>query len=93
MYYLIAFYQRNVELWCHAKSFPNAPRTKVFQTFMTAFAKLWTLPSEYMFCFIGSEQCVKIILSCKNGGLFSSLFKKIIPNNTTPTFQERAGVT
>ena len=26
MYYLIAFYQRIVELWCHAKNFPNAPR-------------------------------------------------------------------
>ena len=27
MYYLISFYQRIVELWCHAKNFPNAPRT------------------------------------------------------------------
>ena len=26
MYYLIAFYQRIVELWFHAKNFPNAPR-------------------------------------------------------------------
>ena len=26
-------------------------------------------------------------------GLFSSVFKKIIPNNTTPTFQEVGGVT
>ena len=26
MYYLIAFYQRIVELWCHAKNFPNDPR-------------------------------------------------------------------
>ena len=25
MYYLIAFYQRIVELWCHAKNFPNDP--------------------------------------------------------------------
>ena len=43
---------------------------------------------EYMFCFICSEQCIKIILSRKKCGLFSSVFKKIIPNNTTPTFQE-----
>ena len=26
MYYLIAFYQRVVELWCHATNFPNDPR-------------------------------------------------------------------
>ena len=26
MYYLIAFYQCIVELWCHAKNFPNDPR-------------------------------------------------------------------
>ena len=26
-------------------------------------------------------------------GLFSSVFKKIIPNNTTPTFTEVGGVT
>ena len=32
-----------------------------------------------------------IILSRKM--LFSSVFKKIIPNNTTPTFQEVGGVT
>ena len=28
MYYLIAFYQHIVELWCHAKNFPNDPRIK-----------------------------------------------------------------
>ena len=27
MYYLIAFYQRIVELWCRAKNFPNDHRT------------------------------------------------------------------
>ena len=26
MYYLIAFYQRIEELWCHAKNFQNDPR-------------------------------------------------------------------
>ena len=28
----------------------------------------------------------------QKGGLFSSAFKKIIPNNTTPTFQEAGEV-
>ena len=44
---------------------------------------------EYMFCFI----VAKIISSRKKCGLFSSVFKKIIPNNTIPTFQEVGGVT
>ena len=51
------------------------------------------MPIEYMFCFICSEQCIKIISSRKKCGLFSSVFKKIIPNNTTPTFTEVGGVT
>ena len=46
------------------------------------------MPIEYMFCFICSEQCIKIISLRKKCGLFSSVFKKIISNNTTPTFQE-----
>ena len=37
---------------------------------------------EYIFCFICSLQC-----------MFSSVFKKIIPDNTTPTFHEVGGVT
>ena len=48
---------------------------------------------EYMFCFICSERCLNIVSSRKNCGLFSSVFKKIIPNNTTPTFLELGGVT
>ena len=51
------------------------------------------MPIEYMFCFICSEQCIKIISPSKYCGLFSSVFKKIIPNNTTPTFLEVGGVT
>ena len=51
------------------------------------------MPIKYTFCFICSEQCIKIIPSCKKCGLFSSVFKKIILNNTTPTFQEVGGVT
>ena len=51
------------------------------------------MPFECMFCFICSEQCIKIISSLKKCDLFSSVFKKIIPNNTTPTFQEVGGVT
>ena len=51
------------------------------------------MPIEYIFCFICSKQCKKIISSRKKCGFFSSVFKKIIPNNTTPTFQEVGGVT
>ena len=51
------------------------------------------MPIEYMFCFICSEKFIKIISSRKKRGLFSSVFKKIIPYNTTPTFQEVGGVT
>ena len=49
-------------------------------------------PTEYMFCFICSEQFIKIISSRKKCGLFGSVFKKIIPYNTTPTCQEVGGV-
>ena len=45
---------------------------------------------EYMFCFICSEQCIKIISSRKKWSLFSSIFKEI---NATPTFQKVGGVT
>ena len=34
-----------------------------------------------------------IISSRKNCGLFSSVFKEIIPSNTTPNFLEVGGVT
>ena len=51
------------------------------------------MPIEYMFCLICSEQCIKIITSRKKCGLFSSVFKKIIPKNTTHTFTEVGGVT
>ena len=50
-------------------------------------------PIEHMFCFICSKQCIKSISSRKKFGLFSSVLKKIIPNDTTPTFQELGGVT
>ena len=51
------------------------------------------MPIEYMLCFICSKQCIKINSSRKKCGLFSSVFKKIVPYNTTPTFQEVGGVT
>ena len=35
------------------------------------------MPIEYMFCFICSKQCIKIISSRKKSGLLSSVFKKI----------------
>ena len=50
------------------------------------------MPIEYMFCFICSSLCIKTISSCKKCGVFSSVFKKTIPNNTTPTSQEMGGV-
>ena len=51
------------------------------------------MPIEYMFCFICSEQCIKRISLCTTCGLLSSVVKKIIPNKTTPTFQEVGEVT
>ena len=51
------------------------------------------MPIEYIFCFICSKQCINTILSHKKCGSFSSVIKKIIPNNTTPTFQEVGEVT
>ena len=51
------------------------------------------MPFAYMFCFISREQCIKSISSRKKSGLFSSVFKKSISNNTTPTFQEVGGIT
>ena len=51
------------------------------------------MPIEYGFRFICSEQCIKIISSRKKCGLCCSVFKKVIPNNTTPTLQGVGGVT
>ena len=51
------------------------------------------MPIEYIFCFICSEKYIKIISSRKKCSLFSSVFKKIIPNDTTTTYQEVGGVT
>ena len=44
-----------------------------------------------MFCFIYSQQCIKIISSHKMCGFIKYDFKKIIPNNTTPTFKKWVG--
>ena len=51
------------------------------------------MPIEYMFCFICSEYRMKIISSRKKCGFLSSACNKIIPNNTSPTFQQVGGVT
>ena len=51
------------------------------------------MPIEYIFCIICSKQCIRIISLRKKCRLFSSVSKKIIPYNTTPTFQEVGGVT
>ena len=51
------------------------------------------VPIEYMYCFICSNLlCIKIISSRKKCRLFCSVFQKIIPNNTTPSFQGVGGV-
>ena len=50
------------------------------------------VPIEYMFCFIWREQSIRIISLPKKCGMFSSVSKKIIPNNTTHIFQEVGGV-
>ena len=50
-------------------------------------------PIEYMFCFVYSQHYFIIISSRKMCGFFSSVFKEISPNNTTPTYQEVGGVT
>ena len=49
------------------------------------------MPIEHMFCFICKEQCIKIISSSKKFDLFNSVFKRMIPNNTTPTFKKWGG--
>ena len=49
-------------------------------------------PYYFMICFIYSQQCITIISYLKMCGFISSVFKKIIPNNTTTTFQEVGGV-
>ena len=51
------------------------------------------MPIEYVFCFICSKQCIKIISSRRKCGLCCSAFKKVIPNNTTDTLKEVGGVT
>ena len=81
-----------MEKW---QTFKNGIFFYFFNTFtincVTTVAR--KMPIEYMFCFICRKQCIKIISSRKKCGLFSSVFKKIIPNNTTPTFQVVSGVT
>ena len=44
-----------------------------------------------MLYFISSQQCLTNISSRKMCGHISSVFKKNIPNSTTPTFQEVVG--
>ena len=42
MYYLIAFYQRIVELWCQAMNFPNDPRIVHYKNKYLCVIKLKT---------------------------------------------------
>ena len=50
------------------------------------------MPIEYMFCFICNERCIKSFRRAKKCDLFCSVFKKMIPNYNTPTFQEVGGI-
>ena len=47
----------------------------------------------YMFCFPCSEQCINMHFVAQKVWLLCNVFKKIILNKTTPTFQEVGGVT
>ena len=51
------------------------------------------MPIEYVVCFFCSKQCIKFISSFKKCGLCCSVLKKVIPKNSTHTFQEMGGVT
>ena len=76
----------------------NSPKWDFFSTFLYIFTincvttRARKKPIEYMICFIYSQQCITIISSWKMCGFISSVFKKLISNNTTPTFQEVGGV-
>ena len=48
------------------------------------------MPIEYVFSFICSEQCIKIV--AQKVWLVLFCFKNIIPYNTIPNFQEVGGV-
>ena len=50
------------------------------------------MPIQYTFCFICREYCIKNISSPPNFVLISSVLDKIIPDATTPTFQEMCGL-
>ena len=45
------------------------------------------------FALFVSNKAYKLFRSAKKCGFFRSVFKKIIPNNITPTFQEVGGLT
>ena len=56
-------------------------KNRVYNCFTTGARKM---PTEYMFCFIFCEQCIKNISSRKKCGLFGSVFKKNIPKISLP---------
>ena len=53
----------------------------------------WKIPFYFGNSCICFALFIKIISLRKKCGLFSYVFKKIIPNNTAPTFQEVGGET
>ena len=69
----------------------NFQKWDFFDFSLYFYCKLCHYRSTY--CFICKEQYIKNILLRKKCGLLSSVFKKIITTNTTPTSQEVGGVT
>ena len=65
----------------------NASTTRINKekNFKIKFQVILVFYRTNMFCFFCSEQCIKINSVRKKCGLFSSVFMKIIPYNTTPT--------
>ena len=51
------------------------------------------MPIWYMSCFICSGNCIKTFCRAKSVAFLVLHFKKFIPTNTTPSFQEVGGVT
>ena len=50
------------------------------------------MPIEYKFCFICCESCIEKTFCHAKILSFCSVFKKIIPDATTPTLHEMGGV-
>ena len=82
MYFLIAFYQGIVELWCHATHFPNAPRIRgAFEKFGAHVQRILKMNRVYTLAEISSKIFVK------NEGKLKTLFTIMVwqINELVPT--------